>query len=1543
MKNVPIGGGTQLTTQKKKMKKKLFIFFTLFIALFAMSTSAFAQLANGTYYIKNVATGKYFAAGSSWGSHAIIDNHGIDVKLTAIQDGKYTIDTQISNGGSKNFLNGEYTDGASFTWTFITSTATDGTPAFYINNGEKNLSAQNNNINLILSTTTDDYAKWVFISEADRIADLANATTESGKDATWLIKGHNFGRNDTRNNAWQGGLKLDGDNTNKNTEKYNTNFDVNQTINVPNGKYVLEVQGYYRNGSIAKSSVAHLNGTENLLAKAYANSVEAPLLSIYADAGKVDVGTTTNGINGKFPNGQGDASAFFSAGAYNLTLDPVVVSDGTLKIGVKKTEKVDADWACFDNFRLTYYGPNVSDRATSTTSPAEVAADTWYAFDVPVAGDYTITPSAGTIYYTQNGELFPSEITTSTTEATQLALAQGKLYVKASEAATITFAAKTFTYEVGTASTDVDYVQKGQTITVSFANAGSNDPDVKFEQYKPITLNGEAVDVNLTDKAFTFVMPENTETSKTYTLDIPAEAFGYTGHTMNAAQNITLHTPAIFDGTYFVKTADNKYISRGADSNTEAALDEYGLSIKITTDNKNVSLLTLVDNQKPLVFNKEDIVYTNGKVENELHKRYWTIAKTEGGYSIKNIDKNLYLVSGERKGNIVATKSENEYAWTLETPSQHSAAMTALKNAQAKEAATAAGIDANSVEDLTTIVNDWTIKNTIEIGKLNGGEFYQAAGTRKNSTKIDVAGLYKLTIPAYKRVAGANEAYDMHVSEAEGLVTYIYFGNAKTQVRSLYSEEGKTEATPDYLKPSNSTQWFADRTGTGDAEFAAGKYANDIWVYISEPGTYEYGITNNSKGECADWTYFGTPKLTYYSDKNTEPGTDLTNSYLKNPGFETGDLTGWTTESSNDTGVKDANNDTYKTQGSEGNKLFNTWSDGKALTQNIGKLNAGVYELSAMLATGDNPDSKGTVYLTVNDTKSAGMVSRNGNKQVMHKETLTFVSDGKTEITIGAVGMEIGNGHWWYKADDFKLTFVDNTNNLFKVLTDVIANTKPWTTSGEYVNKYNEYKGLTETSAQADILSAINYLKTNYDNYAWENASVEHPYLMSNVIAKAELDDNTPWLGSGRLTKPNTDHWSGGKKTVFVQNSGEYARTQAITVPYSGKYLLKTAVRTFTDKAFANIKMGDVVSTTNTKTGNTGGNVNIDGTEGTNNRANGNAGYGWTFNNLNYWCDADNTNTNIAIQLSIVDNSYKGNEAQASGMFLYYVGQTYEQVKNGVHYYYGKWEANDVANELTNETPILDLTKATINGTVAIKATNKNGLVYTNSVNSLSGIDNNIVKDGTCENLVLTDGYPFTTSKNFEATKATYTMTAIADGKFGTLVLPFAAQLPTDGKAYALDGELNVIDGELVGSAVTSLAANKPVLVTKAGEYTASAVSVAETSASQINSNGNLTGVYQNTEAPVGSFVLQNHPATQGVAFYLVGEVKPTVKPFRAFIPAQDAKVKAIKVVFDGEATGIKEITSDNTKAEIFDLSGRRVAKAQKGVYIINGKKVIKK
>ena len=41
--------------------------------------------------------------------------------------------------------------------------------------------------------------------------------------------------------------------------------------------------------------------------------------------------------------------------------------------------------------------------------------------------------------------------------------------------------------------------------------------------------------------------------------------------------------------------------------------------------------------------------------------------------------------------------------------------------------------------------------------------------------------------------------------------------------------------------------------------------------------------------------------------------------------------------------------------------------------------------------------------------------------------------------------------------------------------------------------------------------------------------------------------------------------------------------------------------------------------------------------------------------------------------------------------------------------------------------------------------------------------------------------------------------------------------------------------------------------------------------------------------------------------------------------------------------TGISEIESNNSvSSAIYDLQGRRVAVANKGIYIINGKKVVK-
>ena len=54
------------------------------------------------------------------------------------------------------------------------------------------------------------------------------------------------------------------------------------------------------------------------------------------------------------------------------------------------------------------------------------------------------------------------------------------------------------------------------------------------------------------------------------------------------------------------------------------------------------------------------------------------------------------------------------------------------------------------------------------------------------------------------------------------------------------------------------------------------------------------------------------------------------------------------------------------------------------------------------------------------------------------------------------------------------------------------------------------------------------------------------------------------------------------------------------------------------------------------------------------------------------------------------------------------------------------------------------------------------------------------------------------------------------------------------------------------------------------------------------------------------------------------------------------ASARAIYFDFGGE-TGILETENGDVKTEnCYDLSGRRVVKAQKGIYIVNGRKVVK-
>jgi len=94
-------------------------------------------------------------------------------------------------------------------------------------------------------------------------------------------------------------------------------------------------------------------------------------------------------------------------------------------------------------------------------------------------------------------------------------------------------------------------------------------------------------------------------------------------------------------------------------------------------------------------------------------------------------------------------------------------------------------------------------------------------------------------------------------------------------------------------------------------------------------------------------------------------------------------------------------------------------------------------------------------------------------------------------------------------------------------------------------------------------------------------------------------------------------------------------------------------------------------------------------------------------------------------------------------------------------------------------------------------------------------------------------------------------------------------------------------------------------------------------------------GVYAPTTVIAGDYFIGN-----GALYKSEGAT--SIKAFRAYIDAQESA--GVKMFIDGIATGIEtidngQLTMDN--GVIYNLAGQRVNKAQKGLFIVNGKKVI--
>lgn len=276
----------------------------------------------------------------------------------------------------------------------------------------------------------------------------------------------------------------------------------------------------------------------------------------------------------------------------------------------------------------------------------------------------------------------------------------------------------------------------------------------------------------------------------------------------------------------------------------------------------------------------------------------------------------------------------------------------------------------------------------------------------------------------------------------------------------------------------------------------------------------------------------------------------------------------------------------------------------------------------------------------------------------------------------------------------------------------------------------------------------------------------------------------------------------------------------------------------------------------------------------------------------------------------------------------------------------------------TSTANVIDLTGATL--ATGLNSSNfsaeaNNTLYMIADGQTLAG--NNVIQNGTCKNLVLTDGLTFNVPEDFEATNVTFNREFKA-GQLSTVVLPFSFETANvNGTVYKLE---SVENGVLSFKSVEGTAdANVPYLVQTEGENlfkeTLKDATVAAHTSKTVENSIAGTGV-----AHVGNFgETMNITSDDQTSWYgyntngsFVKVLSGTLKPFRTAIKSTSATPNNFALKLDGTVTGILNLENPNAKVDVYTISGVCVRKnvpaasalngLSRGVYIVGGQKVVK-
>ena len=174
---------------------------------------------------------------------------------------------------------------------------------------------------------------------------------------------------------------------------------------------------------------------------------------------------------------------------------------------------------------------------------------------------------------------------------------------------------------------------------------------------------------------------------------------------------------------------------------------------------------------------------------------------------------------------------------------------------------------------------------------------------------------------------------------------------------------------------------------------------------------------------------------------------------------------------------------------------------------------------------------------------------------------------------------------------------------------------------------------------------------------------------------------------------------------------------------------------------------------------------------------------------------------------------------------------------------------------------------------------------------------------------------------------------------WNTFVVPFDMAIPEGWTVKALTGsEFKNDNITLIFTDVEAIKAGVPYMIRTneaVGAISTENVQVSTVPANATTDHVEFVGVYEAGKVPTGAFFISSN------TFYEAADETNTIKAFRAYIQPTVANARSISYRTDDETTDIEPSTLNAPSPVIYDLMGRRVTTMVKGIYIVNGKKVV--